>query len=1001
MALALTCAASPGHALDPQRSYSQYLRTRWTTRNGLPGGRINAIVQTADGFLWIGTGKGLVRFDSFTFVSVGKANRLSAPISQALMLVAGGDGALWVWDQDMNVQRYLHGAFEDVSSSNPEQRGAVAAIAPLHGGGVLVATQTPRIFGYRNGKSEEFMGIHNLGIPSPQTLASTTDGKIWMATYQAGLFYWDAGHATAVTEGLPDSKINCMLPVEDGRLWIGTDKGIVQWDGHQISPGVTSKALRGARILSLARDHSGNLWIGTSSGLFRLNSAGVQEMDEGQQTQGRTVTAIFEDRESNLWVGDADGLERLSDGSFRTYSVEQKLPAEISGPLYADASDRVWVAPSSGGLYRIDGGETTAVAPDQLGRDVIYSIAGTGDDLWLGRREGGLTHLMYGTRVGAGTPSLQTYTHAQGLVQNSVSSVFRSSDGSIWAGTLTGGVSHLKDGKWITLTSSDGLGSNTISSIQQGSDGAMWFATSDGLSRFANGRLKTYRARDGLPSDEVITVFSNASGIVWVGTSEGLAYVRLGRITAVTDAHAALHEPIFGITEDVEGFLWVTTANHVFRVREGALLKGTVEESDYREYSEQDGLRGAEGVRRDRSVVADLKGRVWLSTSHGVSMIDPTIVRKRTEPPVPHVEAITADGAKASLDGPIRIAPDPQRISVTYQAVSLAVPYQVRYRYKLQGFDHDWSDSTESREVVYTNLRPGTYRFGLLASKGDGRWNGSEAAITFTIMPSLGETWWFRVSCGLAATTALWLLYLYRLKLATARIQEQLAARLEERERIARELHDTLLQGFQGLVLRIQGVMKTIPAQDGPHKALERVLDTADEVLLEGREKVKDLRQARIMGNDLRQTILSHGEELQEGSSAHFDVVVVGSPQALNLAVFNEVVCIGREALRNCFLHSNAVNIKAEVAYNHAAFSLRISDDGIGIDKHTVEQGRAGHWGLAGMRERAQKIGGRFNISTAPGVGTQITLTIPAKLAFCHSANPTLLERLKRYRSSK
>lgn len=1000
LVFALICAGPMGHGLDPQKSYSQYLRTRWTVRNGFPGGRINAIVQTTDGFLWIGTGKGLVRFDSFSFVSVGKANRLTTPISQALMLVAAADGALWVWDQDMNIQRYLHNAFEEVSSSSAEQRGAVAAIAPWKDGGVLVATQAPRVFGYRNGKSDELTGINSLGIPSPQAIASTTDGRIWMATYQAGLFYWSAGHATAVTEGLPDSKINCMLPVEDGRLWIGTDRGIVQWDGHQISAAIPSGALRGTRVLSLAKDHNGNLWIGTSGGLFRLNSAGLQQMGDGQQGQGRTVTAIFEDRENNLWVGDAEGIERLCDGPFRTYSVEEKLPAEISGPLYADTSDGVWVAPSSGGLYRIDGGQAKAVVPKQLGHDVIYSIAGAGDDLWLGRRNGGLTHLAHGMSARSGVHSLRTYTYTQGLAQNSVSSVFRSSDGTIWAGTLTGGVSRLKDHKWITLTSSDGLGSNTISSIQEGKDGAIWFATSDGLSRFANDQLKTYRARDGLPSDEVITVYANASGILWVGTSEGLAYFSLGKITAVADAHQAFHEPIFGITADAEGFLWVATANRVFRVKETALHKGEVEEGDYREYGEQDGLRGAEGVRRDRSLVSDLKGRVWLSTSHGISVVDPTTIRKRIAPPVPHVEAITADGTKASLEGSIRIAPDPQRISVAYQAVSLAVPYQVRYRYKLRGFDHNWSDSTDSREVVYTNLKPGTYHFGLLASKGDGTWSGSEDAVTFTIMPSLWESWWFRLLCGVLATTVLWLLYLYRLKLATARIQERLAARLEERERIARELHDTLLQGFQGLVLRIHGVLKTIPAHEAPHTALEHVLDRADQVLIEGREKVRDLRQVGIMGKDLRQTILDYGEELREVSSTQFKVVILGLPQALSLAIHDEVVCIAREALRNCFLHANAVNIKAEVAYSHDAFSLRISDDGVGIDRHIVDQGRAGHWGLAGMRERARKIGARFNISTTPGSGTDITITIPAKLAFSRTAKPALLERLNRYRSS-
>lgn len=995
----LICFCNRAQGLDPHRSYSQYLRQRWSMSNGFPGGRINSIAQTADGFLWIGTEKGLVRFDSFSFVSVGKTNRVSAPISQALSLVSGADDSLWVWDQNMNVQRYLHGRFDDVSSFTAQQRGAVAAIAPSSDGGVLVATQGPQVFEYIHGRSEALTQSNNLEIPSPQRLAATTDGKIWMATYEAGLFYWQGGRTTPLTEGLPDSKINCMLPVENGGLWIGTDKGLVLWNGHEISTRVSSRALRGTRVLSLARDHDSNLWIGTSGGLFRLNSAGLLLMEDGQQTSARIVTALFEDRENNLWVGDAEGIERVREGLFTTYSVGEKLLGDTSGAIYADASDRTWVAPSSGGVYCIANGKTTPIAESELGRDVVYSIAGSKDELWFGRREGGLTHVVLRGGTRSGVQALKTYTHLQGLAQNSVSTVFRSQDGTIWAGTLSGGVSRLRDGKFVTFTSADGLGSNTISSIQQGRDGAMWIATSGGLTRLDKGQFKTYRARDGLPSDEIITLLADDSGLLWVGTSEGLAYYSLGRIIPVADPHPAFHEPIFGIAEDGQGYLWVTSVNHVIRVSGIALRKGLLEDAEYLEYSEADGLRGSEGTRRDRSALTDPKGRVWLSTSHGISMVDPSHLRAIAAPPVPHVEAISSDGNQASLDGPIQIGPHPQRISVTYEAVSLAVPYRVRYRYKLQGFDHAWSDPTDARQVVYTNLGPGTYRFGILASKGDGQWNGSEDAASFVIQPTISEAWWFRLSCGISAAGLLWLLYLYRLKLVTERIQGRLDARLEERERIARELHDTLLQGFQGLMLRIQAVLKTLPAHETPHQVLEQVLDRADQVLLEGRERVKDLRQDGMTGDALSEVVLRCGQELGEDSSVAFDVAVIGFPQALDAAVFNEVTHIAREALFNCFQHAKASKIEAEIAYSNAAFSLRIIDDGIGIDESLVHKGRAGHWGLAGMRERAQKVGGRFNIWTSPGKGTEIDLTIPAKFAFPRGLKPTLFDRLKRYRS--
>ena len=248
----LSCNTAEG--LDPHNSYLQYLSQRWTMSNGFPGGRINTVIQTSDGYLWIGTSKGLVRFDGFTFVTVGSSTGLTTPISQALSLVSTRDGALWAWDQDMKVRRYIHGQFDDSVLSAGEDAGVASAIARSSDGDVLVATQAPRLFRYRQEKSEPLSG-GNLGIPSPQTIAQTSDGKIWMATYEAGLFYWDRGRVAALTEGVPD-KINCLLPVSNGGLWIGTDEGVVLWDGHKISSKIPVQALGGARVLSLAKDRT-------------------------------------------------------------------------------------------------------------------------------------------------------------------------------------------------------------------------------------------------------------------------------------------------------------------------------------------------------------------------------------------------------------------------------------------------------------------------------------------------------------------------------------------------------------------------------------------------------------------------------------------------------------------------------------------------------------------------------------------------------------------------
>ncbi|MGA2849857.1 MAG: two-component regulator propeller domain-containing protein [Terracidiphilus sp.] len=277
----MTSFCRTAECLNRSSSYPQYLSQIWTMSNGFPGGRINAITQTADGYLWIGTSKGLFRFDGFTFVPADSPGHVTDPVSQALTLVSAKDGALWMGDQDMNVRRYIHGRFDDATSIAGDVGGVVSAIGASNEGDVLVATQGPRLFLYSHGRSEALSGNSNLGIPSPQTVVQTRDGKIWLATFEAGLFYWDRGSVTALKEDVPD-KVNCLYPAESGGLWIGTDEGVVFWDGRRISTRISSHALRGSRVLSLAEDRDKNVWIGTSNGLFRLNSAGIRLMEQAQ-----------------------------------------------------------------------------------------------------------------------------------------------------------------------------------------------------------------------------------------------------------------------------------------------------------------------------------------------------------------------------------------------------------------------------------------------------------------------------------------------------------------------------------------------------------------------------------------------------------------------------------------------------------------------------------------------------------------------------------------------
>ena len=387
---------------------------------------------------------------------------------------------------------------------------------------------------------------------------------------------------------LPSSKVNCLLALQNGELWIGTDGGLVQL--AESGSAEVPPPLRDKPILAMIQDRDSNVWVGTAGGLFRVNAKGVSA-DAGNTA----VTALFEDREGNVWVGGSHGIECLRDSAFVTYSPPG-LNSESSGAIYVDPSDRVWYAPIEGGLRWMQGDKSGTVTNDLLSQDVVYSIAGSKDELWLGRQQGGLTNL----RFTGGSFAARTYTERNGLAQNSVYTVHENPDGTVWAGTVSGGVSRLKDGQIYHLHSCRWPGQ------QHGNFDRRWPRRRyvvwhlGGLTELANGKWRTYTTRDGLPANNINTLLQDSAGTFWIGTAAGLAFLNSGRISvagpdrsiARTDSRAR-----------PERSLWIATSRHVLRISRDGLMQGHLRDTDIRQYGFSDGLRGTEGVKRDRSVV--------------------------------------------------------------------------------------------------------------------------------------------------------------------------------------------------------------------------------------------------------------------------------------------------------------------------------------------------------------------------------------------------------------
>ena len=980
-ALAALGLIPPAGAVDPGRAMTQYVRARWGVEQGLPRGPIYAITQTTDGYLWMGSESGLVRFDGWNFTSIRDPSG-AFPITGVYGLAADNDGSLWLLVQNQILLHYKGGAFEH-PHFDEAVFGTVSAISRSSRGELLVSKMEEGTFEHHADQFHKLAEGNELPRSPVISLAQTHNGDVWMGTRDAGLFRVSGGKVQPVRKGLPDLKINCVLPDRDRGVWVGTDNGIVRWDGTELKSVDTPASLNHFQALAMLQDRDGNLWAGTNSrGLLRLNSTGVASLPEPDGRAHEAITAVFEDREGDIWVGRANSIERLRDSPFVTYSLPEALPTDGSNPVFVDSENRMWFPPVAGGLWWAKGEHHGHIIQDGLDRDVIYSIDGAKGELWVGRQSGGLTRL----REEGGSFSAKTYTHGDGLAQNSVYAVCLARDGAVWAGTLSAGVSVLKNGKFTSYTTANGLASNSIISIVEAPDGAMWFATPSGLSAFSNGHWRTYTISEGLPSDNIDSLLEDSAGVLWVGTTSGIALRNGDHFRSPVKRSAALSEEILGMAEDRLGSLWVATANRVLRVDRKKLFEGTLQEEDVHEYGLADGLRAHEGVKRHRSVITDAAGRIWFSLSRGISVVDPARLTRNSAAAIVHIQDVSADGQSIGIAGAVHIPGGRQRITFRYVGLSLSTPDRIRYRYQLEGYDHAWSDPVTVRERDYTNLKHGSYRFQVMAANADGVWSGSDATLPFEIAPLWWQAWWFRLSVVVAGIMAILALYRMRIRQVTSRINLRFQERLAERTRIAQELHDTLLQGFLSASMQVHVAADGLPENSSAKPTLNRALELMRQVVDEGRNAVRGLRSTPSASLGLEHAFSRIQQELvterRTGKEIEFRVIVEGEPRPLHPVLRDEVYRIGRDALINAFRHAQAKKIEMELAYSAKRLTVSVRDNGRGIDPAVLQTGRDGHWGLSVMRERADRIGARFHVMSSGTAGTEVQLMVPAHIAF-------------------
>lgn len=979
-------------ALDPPKALTQYRHDSWQVENGLPQNSIYAIAQTPDGYLWLGTSAGLVRFDGLRFTTFDNSNTSAIKRNTISRLFADRSGNLWIDTLSGGVLRYKNGEFQPITIEDGLPEGAVTAWCEDQNGIFWIATLTyAGLMQWRDNKFVQAVAIEKL--PQSPVLAMTFDrqGALWLGTRDAGLLRFEGDRLTAfrtkagpakagqTLEGLPDDKVNSLYSDRNGDLWIGTDKGICKWSQGRISLQGIPASLQTGRISALSGDADGNLWIGVSgAGLYRLSAGEASAFTEKNGLTSNTVTSFFEGREGALWAGTTVGLNRFRDGVFTTFTTAEGLPTDDAGSISMDADGGLWLAPVSGGLYRFKDGLYKSYRNDGLAYDRVYTIVKSrAGGFWLGRQTGGLTWF---------DPDKQgksrTYTERDGLPQNNIFTVYEDDDGALWISTVAGALCRFRDGKFTTYTNKEGFFADTVNAILQDRQGHLLIGTNNGLIRFADGVFSTYTTKDGLAADDVKWLYKDASQTIWIGTGAGLTRLVEGRFASVRAKDGLFDDAVLGVVEDGRGNLWCSGMKGIFRIR----LQELNEVADGRRksvtsvaYNTYDGLRGTEAVAGKPLSVRASDGRLWFSTSKGIARVDPARLPHNSLPPFIQIESVIADGELLKTKNELSLKPGIGTVEINYSAVNLLIPERVRFKYKLEGHDNGWTEVGTRRVASYPGLSHGAYLFRVIACNNDGVWNETGATFSFRVRPFFYQTFPFYALCAAFAGVAAWGFHRLRLQQLRGQMRERFVLVLAERTRVAREIHDTLLQGFTGISLKLDAIAHQLPGESKAKQQLETVLEQADHALTEARRAVWDMRSPLVEAHGLANALASSAQQIIEGTQARLDFEVKGVVRDLPPAVEDNLLRICQEAVTNSIRHGGAKQVKVFLNYERHQIQLHVEDDGCGFDLSTVQTTQSGHFGLVGMQERANKLGGKLTFTSRVNNGTQVCALIPVE----------------------
>lgn len=959
----------------------QLYHTAWTKRDGAPG-TVEALAQTPDGFLWLGAGTGLFRFDGIRFELFEPPPHQALPSTNVSALCATPDSGLWVGYRFGGVSLIQRDTIRSYGERDGVPRGTVLSIVQDSAGTTWVGTTTG-LASLKEGRWHQVGRDEGLSEGRMTELLVDRRRRLWVSA-ETGVFVL-AG-ASQRFERVAPSLINAegsqirsyLQETPDGAIWGSSeDRGLQQLIpppvGHEA--GVLPRLRKSMAILI---DRSGALWVAHShnGGIERFwmhPPGGAAQRPESQRlTVGLSSDVVlrwFEDREGNVWAGTTGGLDRFR----RTKLNRVELPGlQENIALAAADSGAVWVGSVGRPLLHV--GDAVREFPEVV-RPVELAYRDPVGVTWIGSPFG-LWRSDRGRFTRIGLPDVKN----AGL-----QAATRDSTGDLWISIVRSGVYQRVGERWVPFGSRPGLPHEPAIVLTTDDSKRTWFGyTASRVALLRGDSVRLFGVEDGLNIGNVLAIHGRGSHM-WAGGEFGLQVLVGDRFRPVTGKDGSAFTGTSGIIETLDGELWLHGAVGITRIPAGEirhLLQDSTYRVEYERLDFRDGLDGsAMQIRPQPTVIAGTDGRLWFATTVNIAWLDPRAVPRNPLPPPVVIRRVTAGNTSYPLEPNLRLPVGTSALHIEYTALSLSIPERVRFRYQLVGSDTGWQDVEGRREAFYTNLKPGAYSFRVIAANDDGVWNRTGAAVNFTIPPSFTQSRWFLAVWPVALVALIWLVYLARVRQVEGGLRVRYQAALAERTRIAQELHDTLLQGFTGITMQLRAVERTLTRQpEESARTLRTVLASADTALRDARHMIWDMRAVELEGQDLAGALESAVRLAMANSSAELRFTVKGETRRLPLAVETTALRVGREAVANAMKHAAPHTVDVSLEYGERWLTLRVTDDGTGIAAGAIEGAAAGeHLGIAGMRERARRAGGKLEIASEPDRGTTVVVELPVR----------------------